>query len=34
MKSKWPSMGFEPEFFIFEEKNMILMKKSNGKSKI
>ena len=27
MRAKWPLMGFEPQFFIFEEKNMILMKK-------
>ena len=27
MRSKWSLRGFEPQFFIFEEENMILMKK-------
>jgi isopentenyldiphosphate isomerase len=27
MSSKWPLRGFEPQIFIFEEKNMILIKK-------
>ena len=31
MRSKWPLRGFEPQFFIFEEKNMILMKKKQWK---
>ena len=31
MRSKWPLRGFEPQFFIFEEENMILMKKTQWK---
>ena len=31
MRSKWPLRGFEPQFFIFEEKNMFLMKKKQWK---